>query len=328
MNHRTNALRCALALSTSVYACSETSNGRDPEPPGPVTEQLPRAVEMVASGEFEVPTDAVSSPDGSIFYFAAHQTIEEESQAAIFSVRSDGGPVTVLHTGAPFGNPTGLVLSCDGETLFVADQQLESAEDDGEESEDRGAILTIATSQGPPTELSTRGISTPAGLALSTDCATLYATGQNDEGQPALFSVPTEGGIVTTILAGDPLVSPTGMHVDKDGVAWVLDHLAVGDRGAGVLFAISSDGRHQIVASGLLMGTPGGVSLSSTGGMAYVPTTDSDGNGQLTGINLTTMAVTLIPASTVSDPAGLRTARNASVFALVDSQGGAIFSAR
>jgi hypothetical protein len=108
-----------------------------------------------------------------------------------------------------------------------------------------------------------------------------------------------------------------------------MDHLADGAAGQGVLWAIPADGSAATeVASDLRMGTPGGVSLTAGGGTAVMPTRDADGAGQLTTVNIATGETIQLAAPEILDPAGLRTARKAGVFAVVDSEGSAIYSAR
>jgi hypothetical protein len=75
------------------------------------------------------------------------------------------------------------------------------------------------------------------------------------------------------------------------------------------------------------MGTPGGVSLTAGGGTAVMPTLDADGHAQLTSVVIATGEVTQLAASDMIDPAGLRSARKAGVFAVVDSGAGLIYRA-
>jgi hypothetical protein len=75
------------------------------------------------------------------------------------------------------------------------------------------------------------------------------------------------------------------------------------------------------------MGTPGGVSLTAGGGTAVMPSRDESGNAQLTSVNIKSGEMVQTSAPGMIDPAGLRTARKANVFAVVDSEGGAIYRA-
>jgi DNA-binding beta-propeller fold protein YncE len=260
-------------------------------------------------------TDAVASPDGSEFYFAAW---DMNGVASIFATSSKPGSTpSALASDQPLEVPIGLVLSCDGSTLYIADMGGES-----------GAILSLATAGGTASDLGATGIVRPGGLAMSHDCKTLVATGMTADLQPALFTISTSGGAASVVWMGAPLVSPTGVHIDDKGVAWVMDHLAAGQNGEGVLFAIPSDGSAATeVVSDLRMGTPGGVSLVAGGGTAVIPTLDHDGHSQLTSVNIASGAIAHLATPDLLDPAGLRTARQAGVFALVDSEGGAIYRA-
>ena len=316
----------ALAGALAASGCGDGSGG-DSELPTTPPAQLTR----VADTGFRSPMDAVVSPDGSTFWFTA---LSEESPA-LFRVASSGGTPEAVHAGAPLGMPTGLVMSCDGSTVFVADMgvaaETETAEDADEEMSlvegAAGGLFTIATSGGALARLDAGGIAVPTGLALSVDCTTLYVTGWDADGTPALFTVPVSGGAASVVLAGEPLISPTGLHVDADGVAWVMDHVAANDQGEGVLFAVTPSGEATAVIGGLRMGTPGGVSLVAGGGRAVIPTLDDDGMGQLITVEIATGEVTIVPAPDIADPAGLRTARGAGVFAVVDSEGSAIWRA-
>jgi len=276
----------------------------------------PTTVTKVATGTFTSPTDAVASPDGKTFYFAAH---DETNEPAIFRTSSEPGSTPeVIALGAPLDMPIGLVMSCDGETLYIADMGSEA-----------GAVLTLPTKLGSAvTDLGATGIDRPGGLAMAKDCETLFATGRADTGEPALFSIPAAGGAANVVWKGEPLVAPSGLHIDNDYVAWVMDNRAHGENGEGVLFAIPRDGSAaNEVASDLRMGTPGGVSLTAGGGTAVMPTRDASGNAQLTSVNIKTGEAVQLPAPGMLDPAGLRTAREAGVFAVVDSEGGAIYRA-
>lgn len=296
----------------ALIGCSSSDSDLPTEPPTSVTK--------VTSGGFSSPTDAVASPDGKTFYFAAY---DDEKEPAIFQTASDpGSTAEILAVGAPLASPMGLVLSCDGKTLYVADLATTNAEDT-----QVGGVLALPTSGGAVSDLG-GAITRPAGLAMAADCKTLLVTGRTAEGQPALFSMSIDGGTASTIYAGEPLVSPTGLHVDTDGVAWVMDHRAAGAAGEGVLWAITRDGSSITeVASDLRMGTPGGVSLTAGGGTAVMPTRDREGNAQLTTVHIATGETLQLAAPDLIDPAGIRTARKAGVFALVDSEGSAIYRA-
>jgi DNA-binding beta-propeller fold protein YncE len=275
----------------------------------------PTTITKVASGGFTAPTDAVASPDGKTFYFAAR---DEQNEPAIFRTSSEpGSTAEVLAAGAPLDMPINLVMSCDGATLYIADLG----------SED-GSVLSMPTAGGAVASLGASGIVRPGGLAMAKDCATLFATGRTDAGAPALFSLATAGGAASVVYQGAPLVAPAGLFIDDDDVSWVTDSRAYGDRGEGVLFAIPRDGSAASpVLSDLRMGTPAGCSLTAGGGTAVIPTRDASGNAQLTSVHIKSGEMLQLAAPDIIDPAGIRTARKAGVFALVDQEGNAILRA-
>lgn len=276
----------------------------------------PTSVSQVTSGGFQSPTDAVASPDGRTFYFAAW---DMDQQPALFAVSSEPGSTpTALVTGEPLDAPLGLVLSCDGDTLYVADMGGEA-----------GALLSVPISGGPATVLDTAGMTRPGSLAMAPDCSSLFASGRLDDSTPALFHIPMTGGAARVVYQGAPLIAPTGLHVDSQGTAWLMDHRAQGVNGEGVLFAITADGSKATeVMSNLRMGTPGGVSLTVGGATAVMPTLDADGNAQLTSVDIATGEVNQLATPALKDPAGLRTARDAGVFALVDAETATIYRAQ
>jgi DNA-binding beta-propeller fold protein YncE len=303
--------RCTLAALTvpmALIGCG-SSDSKLPD-------EAPTVVTQVAAGGFHSPTDAVASPDGKTFYFAAHDELNEPT---IYRVASTPGSTPeVLAASDPLEAPIGLVLSCDGKTLYIADMGGEN-----------GAIFSLSTTPGGAvTDLGATGIVRPASLAMRADCKTLHASGKTEEGLAALFAVPLQGGSTSIIYQGEPLVSPTGMHVDNDGVTWLLDHRAAGSEGEGVLWAIPADGSAaNEVASDLRLGTTGGCSLTAGGGTAVIPTKDIDGNSQLTSINIATGEKTQLATPDIQDGSGLRTAREAGVFAVVDSEAAVIYRA-
>jgi sugar lactone lactonase YvrE len=276
---------------------------------------------MVAASGFQHPLDTVSSPDGRTFYFTGF-TLDEEPLAAIFRVDSAGGTPEALHAGAPLAFPTGLVLSCDGSTLYVADQRT-----DDEES-DLGALYSLATAGGTLTPLPATGIGVPSSLAMGPDCASLSATGTTTDGLQAVFTLPAAGGAAAVLHSGEPFVALTGIHVDPENVRWVMDHLGGDDPGReGVLWAVRPDGSVTQVIDALGMGSPGGVSTDAMGRTAVMPVLDRDGDAELVAVDIASGRASRVALPSIVGPAGLRSARDAAVFAIADAEGGAIYRA-
>jgi sugar lactone lactonase YvrE len=307
------AKRVLVALAAAPAALAACHSSDDPV----VTE-----ITKVTGAGFTSPGDAVASPDGKTFYFTAFSDTANDDGVRLPGIyrvaNAPDSAAEVIASGDPLRAPMGLVLSCDGGTLYAGDLGNETA-----------AVYSIGTAGGGLTDLAASGLVHPSGLAMGPDCETLFITARTEDGRPGLFKMARAGGPASLVFAGDPLVSPTGLHVDSDGVAWVMDHLAYGARGEGVLFAIPSDGSAaNEVVSDLKMGMPGGVSLNSAGTTAVMPTVDRDGKGQLTTVNLKSGELVQIAAPDMIEPAGLRTSRDTAVFAVVDSEGGAIYSAK
>jgi sugar lactone lactonase YvrE len=111
------AKRLLVALASTPAAligCHSSTSVVDGLPSDP-----PKSVTKVSSGGFQSPTDAVASPDGRTFYFAAW---DSELTPTLFQVASvpDSTP-TPIAAGDPLEAPLGLVMSCDGATLYVAE---------------------------------------------------------------------------------------------------------------------------------------------------------------------------------------------------------------
>jgi hypothetical protein len=317
-----------LAFAAALSACGggggDDDDGDDNDGGGLTSP--PEEVAMVASEGFTDPLDAVASPDGSTFYFSGY-TAESPPQAAIFSVPAEGGQASVMAAGAPLEHPGGLLLSPDGSTLYIADIGARAGEIGEDAAEPSQSVLyTMSTDGGNPASLEASGIGEAAGLAMGPDDETLYVTGYTPEGEPALFTVPASGGAASAVLVGAPLESPSGVFVDSDSVAWVMDHHRSRALG-GALWAITSDGDASEVVGGLGLSDPAGVSLVAGGGTAVIPNRTEDGAGRLTTVEIESGEQTTVESS-MKAPAGIRTAREAAVFAIADAEGDAIYLAR
>lgn len=318
-----NRLTILLLAVVPLCACGSSSSKPDTDPE--IVPIAPTSLELVAAGSssgFEGAMDAVASPDGSTFYFTAYTTEAsetDESKASVFKVPAAGGTASLLVTGEPLEDPSGLLMSCDGGTLFVADM--------GNSSDEASPIYSVSTETGAITEWTATGVGEAAGLAMSTDCSTIYVTGYDTNGTPAVFKVPLAGGVAEVLLAGAPLESPTGVYVDSDSVAWVMDHKTSSDLG-GVLWAIDDAGAAKEVIGGLGISEPAGVSLVAGGRIAVIPNRDENGESQLITVDTVSGESTIVDASEMIEPAGIRTAINASVMVVVDADGNSIYRAQ
>lgn len=284
---------------------------------------------MVTADGFDSPMDAVASPDGETFYFSAHMTGDDpavETSAAIYRVASAGGTPEIIYAGAPLEDPTGLLVSCDGATLYVADAGIRAGDSDAELDDPASPVYALDLGSATLTALAVDGVAESASLAMGPDCETIYITGFAADGAPALFTTGLDGAVAAVAYSGSPLSTPSGVYVDRDRIAWVMDHQADNMLG-GALFAITEAGEASVVVDGLELSEPAGVSLVAGGETAVIPTRDEDGNGQLLHVNTRTGDSGVVE-STMLNPAGIRTAREAAVMAVVDSDGDAIYRAQ
>src|SRR5512138_1775734 len=189
----------ALTAAPAALAACHSSDDLPTKPPDTVTK--------VTSGGFTSPGDAVSSPDGKTFYFTAFtDKVDADGQriAAIYRTSSEpGSTAEQLALGDPLASPMGLVMSCDGATLYIADM-----------GNEHGNVFSLPADGGALTDMGAAGIFRPAGLAMGPDCKTLFITGRTDDGKPGLFSMSADGGSASPVYSGAPLSSPTGLHVD------------------------------------------------------------------------------------------------------------------
>lgn len=311
-----------LALAAALAACGGGDDDDDGPDDGGGLTSPPTETSMVADEGFDSPSDAVASLDGATFFFSAY-TDEAAPRPGIFSVPSGGGDVTLLAGGSPLEAPPGLLLSRDGSKLYAADVSVPV----GELEDGQSLLYTIDTSGGALSALAIEGVREVAGLALGPEeDETIYLTGYNLDGEPALFTVPATGGSATEVAAGAPFESPSGVYVSDDQVSWVMDHRPSHGLG-GILWAVTPEGETSEVVANLGLAARAGVSLVAGGGTAVIPNYTEDEGGQLLTVNIASGEQTIVQ-STMKDPAGIRTAREAARFAVVDSDGNAIYSAQ
>lgn len=313
MDHATRIITGLLALA-AVAGCNSG-------PTGGATAK-PTTVELVTDTGFRQAGAVESSPDGTTFYAAAY---DEMGRPAVFSIDVASGAVAPLHAGEPFLYPSDLAMACDGSKLFVADTGVGVPDseigDPAHELGQAGGIHVVQTADGSISKLDAVGIDRAGGVVVSVDCETLYVAGWTTMGMPAVFKLPIDGGNAEVLYEGEPLRSPTGIHVDANDVAWVMDHEARNDSGEGLLFAVSPAGEISPVIGGLGMGRHGGVSLVPAGVTAAIPTyNEATRQTELITANTETGAVEITPIPDLAHPTGIAAAREAPVMVIAGEQ--------
>ena len=308
---------------------SDSESDTDPDPdddsggssggePNELPDDAPTVIELLADSGFSDASAIAAAPDGSEFYFAAY----DASGAPGIFVVDLAGEVRPLHVGAPLAYPSDVTVTCDGSTLLVSDIGGASnidATQAFEEGTDEflGGIFSLSVEGGDPQPFAATGVARAAGVIVSVDCEYLYISGYTEDGTAAVFTAPVEGGATTVLHQGAPLVAPTGIHVDADDVAWVMDHHARSASGAeGLLFAIDDCGAVTEVVAGLGMGRHGGVSLAPGGVTAIIPVSDDLGGARLVTANTEDGGMGRIPTAEILEPSGIAAARNAPVMVI------------
>jgi hypothetical protein len=131
--------------------------------------------------------------------------------------KSGGGPITAIYTGSAVGEPIvdAFGIATDGVSLFTADGV-------------DGKVHRLSTNGTGITQLGSNryggGFSNNHGNSIDVLALTVYVADSGKPGviDPQVVSIPTAGGVFTTLHVGAPFVSPAGIAVG-DGSVFVWD---------------------------------------------------------------------------------------------------------
>lgn len=259
-----------------------------------------RTIEPAAVGStttFHTPMDATPDPDGNQIYFTAMSS----QGAALFRVAATGGDVVTLTVGTPLVAPVGLVVSTDGQRLYLADPSAVVASTQKDVAKtpltNTGALFTLPSSGGSPTIIAGTEETAPRGLTLinENNVDMIYFTGVAPaDGQPAVMKIPASGGPLTVVEKGGQLVAPVGIAVSKTGALYIADQAASGGE-LGAVFRINPHthgGRSshaELLADRVRMGNPAGITLTFDESLLLVSTLETNARtSQVLVINTTT----------------------------------------
>ncbi|GAC1366803.1 MAG: hypothetical protein NVSMB32_11480 [Actinomycetota bacterium] len=286
----------ALALVTlALAACAQGA----PSAQAPLLgDGAVQSVAVVASGRAAIgePLDATPDPTGTTIYFSAMGDVP-----VIHSVAAAGGPVSTITVGAPLQRAQGLAIGSDGAYAYIADPKADR-------------IFSVATAAGgTPTVVTGSEGWSPRGLEVVSPHGAdlLYFTGLDPTDKaPGLFSIPAQGGTVTTVAKGGPLVAPEGVVVAGSGLSYVSDH---GTGTTGSVLQVSGTAVTTLMA-GIHLGMPAGITLGRDDRQVLVSSMDAaSGADQVLFIDLasgrTGVAGNVIGANHDSS-GGLHRARN------------------
>lgn len=315
-------------MPTPIDVPVDTGDAGTPTPGAPVV--LARAT------AFETPLDAVLTASGSTAFFLAR---DAQRQPALFRMMPGATtPSTVTLSGVRLTFPTGLAISADDATLFVADQ----AADRGVMGfADQGAILSVSAEGGAATAINIGTLVRPRAVAVHGSPAQLTFLAFNDDGAPVLARVPVAGGTPTTLVMGAPLVDPSALTVASDGTVYVTDARGAGPASGTVLRVPSAGGTPTVIYRRARMGSPAGIALSRDERSLLVAMSDPETGPGLAiwlavdGTSPRALS-TFGGATGLMSPVGLHRARSADVFVIADDTAadatatgfGAVFTAR
>ena len=225
-----------------------------------------RSLEAVANApaSFTQTRAGVPLPDGSTAFIATLEAVSDEERAgagarvALFLQPAQGGSASVLYAGDKLVNPFDIDASLDGKTLYVADVS--------GGAEGRGAILTLGTTGGEPTEVVSGWA--PRGVTVASDDRVYFSGIDETTGESGVFLLA--GSAVSRVFAGAPLVDPSGIAVLKNGGVLVSDTRLFDGASDGTTTRNASeagvvlikDGQASIFATGFVTGYPAGIALT------------------------------------------------------------------
>jgi DNA-binding beta-propeller fold protein YncE len=316
-----DTLRAGLALGlllSATNACSSTPQGQPDAGDSGVlgNGQVGTLTKAANGGDVSSPFDATPDPSGQSVYFTA---ISLSQGPGVFMAASAGATPSIVFAGDPFVSPFGIAITDDGKTLYVADPGAEGATD-------TGRIWVLSTSGGSPTALA--GADGYKAKSLEIAYGQLYFTGTDPNGNVGAFSVALAGGSPIALATGAPMVDPSGITADKNGVVYVVD--TIGDSNRAQVVSISK-GVATVILPGIGCGYPAGIALAQdesailVSGLDPIVGTDIVYRMDLGSKDVTTVSQGI---DTFNESAGLHRAHGQDVYAWADSRangGGTVF---
>ncbi|MDD9970859.1 MAG: hypothetical protein OXR73_31770 [Myxococcales bacterium] len=277
-------------------------------------------IHMVANDPMiQGPMDATPGPDGEVVYFTATAATDDAdglptTLPGVYRTGANGGEIVRMCEGAPLVSPTGIAVSLDGETLFLADPGIANG----------GALLrgpAGETTDCPEPLAATVGMAPRGVVVAEVDGEeVVFFTGQVPEsGSPGLFRL--DGDVAEEVASGAPFAAPAGVVVASDGAAYVIDALA--SNGVAALLRVDAQGEVDTVVGGLGVGFPAGITLEMSESSALVSGLSPEtGRDVVYVVDLDSAEVSTVTdtVDAFAEPAGLHRAHNRNVFAWADSE--------
>jgi len=271
------------------------------------------AVTLLAESNrvFQTPLDASPSPDGTVVYFVARTAA---GAGGVFRVPARGGAVKTVTAGAPLVAPQGIVVSTDGQTLYVADPAAGPG----------GAVFAVGlSSSGLQAVPGTAGLQ-PSALDLVRQGPrdVLYITGVDRTTKRAGVWRVELGAAASPqpLLRGVPLASASGIAVTATGDVFVAGRTGRA-RQTDVVLRLHDGKRHRVV-SGVTLGSPAGLALTLDETTLLISSLARDGTSQVLLVDLATGKTSTFNdvIGTNRNSGGLHRAHHVNSFAWADVQ--------
>ena len=277
---------------------------------GPAPTSLTLA--FLADAGFRDPMATAISSDGQTVFFTAIDNTT--GNAGVWKVSGASAP-TAVSSGAPFVMPSGLAISADNATLYVADVASVGTYADGGAS-DQGGLWTLPAAGASPNAIAV-DLKQPVALTPSADGTNLLVSGKDVSGVAGVFKVSPGGG-APTALAQMGLFDP-GEASDNGGSLWVAEHRA--PSGYGAIYHFAGGNQTDASPTALRFGFPAGLCSSVDGSAIYTAYQGGIWTQPSTGVGAG-MAVGLTGGA-VDFPNGLSRARSLNTFAFSNGEGSA-----
>jgi DNA-binding beta-propeller fold protein YncE len=205
-----------------LLGCATPSNGTlaghspgganptwEPDPDTGDTAPDPTGATMSALLDENGIVDVTDVAAGAALVYATAFT--PTGDALVIALDPVASTLATLHAGAPLVQPTGLALSIDESTLYLADLD--------------GEILSLPTTGGAPVPVGATSLVLPTDVALDTDGSTLVVPAFDAAGLPCIFDVTASS--TNSRACGAPMREPLAVAVSPiDGSVAIVDAMA------------------------------------------------------------------------------------------------------
>jgi sugar lactone lactonase YvrE len=268
------------------------------------------ALPTLAGGDLADFRDSTPDPGATGIYFTAIGP----TGPGVFRVPAAGGAASVVFTGAPFVDPTGIAISNDGQTLYVADPKAYAG------PRRLGSIFALSVTGQRPLPVDGAQGWAAHGLDLSPGGDVLYFTGRSPETRNrGVYRLPATGAPAPeTLLEDDAIGVPDSVTASRAGVLYFTSRRE--DSGHGGVYRLERRAVTRIVDL-IRPGAPAGLALTMDESALLVSSLQPYRNrAQVLVVNLDSLEIRAETRviGVNSHPGGLHRARNSDLFSWID----------